>query len=139
MRSSINMKKTYQQLINFLNFARPYVRQNAEQTKFRYALERMDKRLKKILDDYADALNDLQISNAAEDDRGVLLTDDKGNFRYTKQGLLDRNKAQRDLLQKEIEVDPYYATELPPELSDAEKEICAGFVMPETVQEEQAA
>lgn len=131
------MTKTNLQLVNFINFARLFMGQNKEQTKFRYSLERMDKRLKPQISDYNDALTDLQIEHAATDgDKGPVLTDEKGNFRYTKDGLRARNKAQKDLLEKTVaDFEPYFATELPENLSQIEKEVCAGFV----VKEEDAA
>ncbi len=129
------MPKTNQQLVAFINYARGYLQSNQDQTKFRYALERMDKRLKPQIEEYSDALNDLQIEHAATDGHGALLADEQGNFRYTKDGLRGRNKAQRELLEKAVEFEPYFATELPSELTDREKVVCAGFVIP---QEEQA-
>lgn len=126
------MAKTNLQLINFLNFARFYLNEHKEKTKFGYALERIDKRLKKPLENYQDAMNDLQIEHAAtEGGGGPILTDADGKFRYTKEGLRARNKAQKELLEKLVEFEPHYATEVPENLSEVEKEVCAGFVLPE--------
>lgn len=126
------MKKTNLQIINFLNFARGYLRTNEEKTKFRYALERMEKKASKLFDDYSEAMTKVQIDHAATDADKVILTDAAGNLRFTKEGLFARNKAQKELLAQEVEVEPYFATELPKEpLSEAEQEVCAGFVLPE--------
>src|SRR6476660_6167906 len=98
------MTKTYQQLVAFINYARTYLQQHKEQkSKYTYALERMDKRLAKPTEDYTEALGDLQIEHAATDEKGTLLTDEKGQFRYSKDGLRARNKAQRALLEKTFE------------------------------------
>lgn len=132
--------QTNLQLINFLNFARTYGKidkegkpiLNPSKTKWTYALERMDKRLKKLLESYQEALGDLQIEHAAtEGPGGPILTDADGKFRYTKEGLRARNKAQKELLERPVEFEPYYATEVPENLSEGEKEVCAGFVLPE--------
>lgn len=126
------MTKTNLQLVNFINFARIFLQQHKENTKFRYALERMDKRLTPQIESYAEAVADLQIEHAAIDEKGALLTDDKSNFRYTKDGLRARNKGQRDLLDKPLDdFEPYFATEVPDNLSQIEKETCAGFVLKE--------
>jgi hypothetical protein len=125
------MTKTNRQLINFINFARLFMQQHKEQTKFRYALERMDKRLGKQIESYTEAVADLQIEHAATDEKQAILTDEQGNFRYTKDGIRARNKAQRELLEQPVEIEPYMATEVPDDLSDAEKQACAGFVIPE--------
>jgi hypothetical protein len=125
------MTKTNLQLINFVNFARGFLQQHKEQTKFRYALERMEKRLAKPIEGYQEAVADLQIEHAATDETQAILTDVQGNVRYTKDGIRARNKAQRDLLENPVEIEPYMATEVPDDLRDAEKQACAGFVLPE--------
>ena len=131
------MTKTNLQIINFLGFAQSYLRKHEEKTKFRHAVERMQKRAGKVFEDYQEAMTALQIEHAAtESDGGPLLTDAQGNLRFTKEGALNRNKAQKELLAKEIEIESYIATELPKEsLTDAETEACSGFVIPEETEE----
>lgn len=127
------MEKTNLQIINFLNFARGYLRKQEDKTKFRYAVERVEKRASKAFDDYSEAMADVQIEHAAtESDGGPLLTDAQGGLRFTKEGIRARNKAQKELLSREVEIEPYHATEMSKEpLTDAEKEVCAGFVIQE--------
>lgn len=134
------MTKTNLQLINFINYARSYGKvdndgkpiANPPKTKWTYALERMDKRLTDQLETYHTALADLQIEHAAtEKEGGPILVDERGNFRYTKDGLRARREAQKKLLAVEITFEPYYATEVPKDLSQAEKEVAAGFVLRE--------
>lgn len=126
------MTKTNLQLINFINFARTYLQKFQEKTKFRYSLEKMDKRLTGPIETYSTKLADLQIEHAAtEKEGGPILTDEQGNFRYTIAGLRARRQAQKELLEGEINFEPYYATEVPKDLSQAEKEVCAGFVLRE--------
>lgn len=125
------MKKTNLQIINFINFARCYMKENPEPTKFRYALERMEKRAVKAHEPAAEKLADLNIEYAATDgEGGPVLTEPDGRFRYTKEGIRKRNAAQKELLAAEVEIEPYIATEPPQvELTDAEKEVFAGFVI----------
>lgn len=127
------MKKTNLQLINFINFARLYMAKHSEATKFRHALERMEKRAVKLHEPVAAKQADLNIEHAAtEGEGGPVLTDSEGRFRYTKDGIRARNKAQKALLETAVEIEPYFATELPKEaLTPAEKEACSGFVIPE--------
>ncbi len=89
-------KVTNQRLVTFVNYARGFLHRNKEQSKWRYALERMDKRLKGKIEEYTEALNDIQIEHAAtENEGGPVLTDAQGNFRYTKDGLRGKTKAQK--------------------------------------------
>lgn len=131
------MTKTNLELVNFINFARGYLQQHKEQTKFRYALERMEKRLGPQCEAYTEALADLQIEHAATDENQAILTDEKGNFRYTKDGLRARHKAQKELVEKPVEIEPYLATEVPEDLGETEKIVASGFVMPELPPKEQ--
>lgn len=134
------MTKTNLQLINFINYARTYGKvdndgkpiANPQKTKWTYALERMEKRLTDLVEAYSTKLADIQIDHAAtEKEGGPILTDAQGNFRYTKEGWRARRTAQKELLSVEIEFEPYYATEVPKDLSQLEKEVCAGFVLRE--------
>lgn len=134
-----SMTKTNLQLVNFINFARLFGKvakdgkpiTDPPKTKWTYALERMEKRLKPQIEAYQEAQGDLQIEHAATDEKGAILTEPDGRFRYTKDGLRARNKAQKELMEKTVEFEPYYATELPENLSEIEKETCAGFVLKE--------
>lgn len=133
------MTKTNLQLINFINFSRLYGKvdkdgkaiPNPPKTKWTYALERMEKRLTPQIEAYQEAAADLQIEHAATDEKGAIMTEPDGRFRYTKEGLLARNKAQKKLMNQTVEFEPYYATDLPENLSQIEKETCAGFVLKE--------
>lgn len=125
------MTKTNLQLVNFINFARMFIKQHEEKTKFRYALERIDKRLEPHTGAYMASLYDLDLEHAATDEKSVLITGEKEQFRYTKDGLRARSKARQELLAKTFEFEPYFATELPDNLSEVEKQVCAGFVLKE--------
>lgn len=127
------MKKTNLQIINFINFARFYLKEHTEPTKFRYALERMEKRAAKVHELFIEKLADINIEHAATDKDGALLTDQNDGFRFTKEGIRARNKARKELLEAAVELEPYIATEMPKaELIEAEKEVCAGFVIEES-------
>lgn len=124
------MTKTNMEIINFINFARDYMKEHEKPTKFRYALERMEKRALKVHETYAEGIAEANIENAATDKDGAILTDEKGNFRYTKDGIRKRNQEHRALLEKAVEIEPYMATEVPDDLSAQAKQVCGGFVIP---------
>lgn len=124
------MKKTYREVNEFSAVATAYTVQHADSgnTKPKYGLTQMLKRLRGRIEDLQERLSDLNVEHAAVDDKGVLLTDERGQFRYTKEGLLARNKAHRAVMNEEVEIEPYYITDFP-DLTDAERDVFTGFVL----------
>lgn len=134
------MKKNFEQMVTFRLYAGAYLKNlNGEKTKLSYAIEKVDKKLQNYFDEYNEAVNDVRIDNAATDDNGVLLTDEKGNFRFTKEGLKAKNKADKRLSEewgeKKFNVDAYFTTEIPEDLSEEMQSAFAGFVIEENVLE----
>lgn len=94
-------------------------------SKIAYAIFKISKCLPKS----DEILVYLRIEHCLTDEKTKeILRDDKGNFKYSKEGQLALERAWREELKKEYEFLPYLATELP-ELSDIEKEILDGFVL----------
>lgn len=134
------MKKTYREVNEFSAVATAYTMQHADSdTKFKYALTRMLKQIRPLLEDLQERLSDLNVEFAATDrdeekndegrePLGILLTDERGQFRYTKKGLIARNKAHRAVMHEDVEIEPYYASDIP-ELTDSEREVFTGFVL----------
>lgn len=128
------MKTTYREIINFANAATRWMaiqeRDKQPQTKLSYAVARMLKRCQKPLDDYNGKLEDLRLENALEDEKTkAILRDEAQQYKFSKQGLKAVIEAQRELLEKEIEVEPYIATALPDNINDDVKVAFEGFVM----------
>lgn len=127
---SLNMQKTYQEILTFSQTARFWCNTNEKQSKFKYALERMLQRSKKALEPYFDKQADLNVKFAAVDKDGVILTNDKDDFQYKKDDLQKRNEALRALVKEAIEIEPYIATEPPPKpLSVEEEDAFMDFVL----------
>jgi hypothetical protein len=117
------------------------------ETKLGWAIQRMLLRLKKAQQRIEDRIAEIQIDNCVTDEKGIIVKDSRNQFEYTKEGAILRNKQLRELYEREIEVEPYIATELPMKddkinLTIAEQEYFNGFVMharqenPEAAQEE---
>lgn len=98
-------------------------------TKLTYAIARMLKRSQTILQRYQEKISDLEIEHASEDKDGNLAWDERGNLKFKKEALLEKNKKQRELFDGKTEIEPYYATELPKDLSEEEREIFVDFVI----------
>jgi hypothetical protein len=124
--------KTAKQIQTFLNFAQSYLGVHKDETKFAYALRRMQKRCEVVGLEHNEAIQDLNLKHCATSKDGVILKDAKGNYEFTKEEAGKLNIALRDLAKKEYAVEPYIATEPPPiPLDYEEREACYGFVLEE--------
>ncbi len=89
--------------------------------KLSYAIkkngQRINAALKKLTAEFQEKINDINIDHAAADDRGVLLVDDKGNYKYKPEQAKKRLKSIREATdefdKKEIEIDFFPAPECP--------------------------
>ncbi len=119
------------------------------QTKFAHAAERVIPRLKRIIEKYNEDLLSIQVDNAMTGEGGRLLKDtqvpavfDNNNkmikeayvpYSYTADGEKKMAKEKKELLTKEVEFDPYYATEIPSQILENEGivNLLKGFVIAE--------
>jgi hypothetical protein len=132
------MMQTYKEILAFANASRGYLeRVKGQKTKLAYAIERVTKgyaaQAEKLEAAYREKLADLDIEHCSTDERGNILTDGAGRYVYTKDAQRARLKRQREELERllgaVVEVEPYFATALPDDLSDAEREALTGFVI----------
>jgi hypothetical protein len=125
------MKTTHEDLIAFSQAAQAWLdkdKANAN-TKLGYAIAKLHTRMKKILDRYNNAREDIQIDTCSPDEKGIILRDERGNYRYTKEGMKERNKQLQALYETPCEIEPYIATALPDDLTEIERDQFAGFVI----------
>lgn len=136
------MLKSYQEIFTFSNTANAWLAQNpTEDSRFAYALRKVLKRATSIATDYQEKVEDINIEHCATDDKGIILrepsTDPRkteGEFRFSKEGLLERNRKRNELFKRSVEIEPHFATEIPT-LSIDEQEVFLGFVLKEVVEE----
>lgn len=57
-----------------------------QETKIQKKLFKIFEKVKSILEDYNDKVNELRLDNASVDEKGILLTDDKGAYKFSKEG-----------------------------------------------------
>jgi hypothetical protein len=65
-----------------------------QETKIQKKLFKFAEKIKSYQEDYVKKTEELRLDNAATDDKGVLLVNDKGEFRFSKEGL---KKLQEDV------------------------------------------
>lgn len=66
-------------------------------------LEKLAKKIQSHLDAYNEKVEDIRLDNANTDDNGSLLLDDKGGYKFSKEGIKNMNKKIKELLDNEFE------------------------------------
>lgn len=112
------MKITWSRLQTCLVAAKSYLQQNEKKSKLNYALERTKVKIEKLNEKLRDQIEDIINDTYYADENGVIVTDDQGRFKVTKESIKDRTRRQRELLETEIEYEPYFATSTPENLSE---------------------
>jgi hypothetical protein len=127
------MKTSWPKIVAFSRGAQAYLAQDEanKNTKLGYAIKRVISQLEKIQTDYMQHRDDASIDCAATDEKGVLLTEADGRFRFTPEKLKERNRLWRELdAQEMFEIEPYFATEVP-DIDESIREALTGFVIKE--------
>ena len=73
-----------------------------EETKVQKKLIKIYDKLKPSLQEYQDKANELRIDNASVDEKEILVLDEKGNYRFSKQNIKILNKQLQELDNQEV-------------------------------------
>jgi hypothetical protein len=76
-----------------------------QETKTQKKLLKIHGKLKEYYENYEELLNDIRLENAMTEDNGALILDDKGGYKYNKDGQRKMYKEIKDLLNKEFYYD----------------------------------
>jgi arsenate reductase-like glutaredoxin family protein len=101
------MKSTFLEYFQFVATANNFLAQHPEESKLKYALEKVGKLNKNLSDDYSDAVEDCRIDFCETDEKGIILRDEKGQYKFTKENTKKFNAAVKALQNKEIEVNTW--------------------------------
>lgn len=125
------MTLTYRSLSEFVNAANAWLaNHHAGHDKFVYALKKLAKQGREAFRSYEEQVEDLDVTHAAVDARGVILRGEKGELQYTPEGLKTLMAAKRALTNSAVEFKPYYVDEASvPELDEAYQAAFAGIVL----------
>jgi predicted nuclease with TOPRIM domain len=77
-----------------------------QKTKTQKKLLKIHEQLKKHYDAYQEKIAELRLDNASVDKDGNLILDEKGEYKYNKDGLKKLNEAAKELLEAEFEYKP---------------------------------
>jgi hypothetical protein len=94
--------KTYKDLTNLIADLNAVI--GTQETKTQKKLFKLYERVKSHHEAYQLEIEVLRLDNAATDDKGILLMDDKGGYQFTKEGLKKLRLDIENLNAKEIEV-----------------------------------
>jgi len=98
--------KTYNELlmlVNAINILSGNKEEVTENNKGIKKLQKIGTKMKEHLDAYNEKVEDIRLDNAHTDEKGCLILDDKGGYKYSKDGLKKMNKNIKALLEKEFE------------------------------------
>jgi hydroxymethylpyrimidine pyrophosphatase-like HAD family hydrolase len=76
-----------------------------QETKTQKKLLAIHGKLKKHYEVYEELLNDIRLENAMTEENGALILDEKGGYKYNKDGQRKMYKEIKDLLNKEFNYD----------------------------------
>lgn len=77
-----------------------------QETKIQKKLYKFYEKIKPFQEDYTKKIEELRLDNAATDEKGVLITNEKGEFRFSKDGLKKLNDDVSELNQKDFDYKP---------------------------------
>lgn len=97
------------QAINILSNSTEFAEKNTKGIK---KLKKVGEKIKEYLESYNEKLEDIRLDNANTDDSGSLLLNEKGDYKFSKDGLRNLNKSAKELLDSTIEIYPFtFSTE----------------------------
>jgi transcriptional regulator of heat shock response len=96
---------TYKQLlelVNNLNNETVNQQVKGQDTKISQKLGKIAKKLEKYVDEYNEQVQEIRIDNASTDDKGIILKEENGNYKFSKEGLKKVMKQIKELNEKEF-------------------------------------
>lgn len=100
---------TLKDWLSFIDQAKMYLRVNREDSKLKWALERVIEINKNFKEAHEDKILDLQVEFCAVDDTGLVIWEN-GNRRYSRENEKLLTEQVRKLLKEKIKITPYYCT-----------------------------
>lgn len=100
------VSKSYQellQLVNAINILSGNQEHASANTKGIKKLQKIGTKMKEHLDTYNEKLEDIRLDNAHTEENGCLILDEKGGYKFSKDGLKKMNKDVRVLLDSTFE------------------------------------
>jgi hypothetical protein len=100
----MEIKKKYKDLNFLVNSINGVI--GGKETKVQQKLVKIYEKFKAHHESYNAQRDELRLDNAATDDKGILLVDEKGEYKFTKDGIKNLTKNIQDLNEKEFDFKP---------------------------------
>jgi len=97
-------KKKYKDLNALVNSINNVI--GKQETKVQKKLFKLYEKVKPAHEDYNKQRDELRLDNAAVDEKGILLTDEKGEYKFNKEGVKKLTKDIETLNEKEFDFKP---------------------------------
>lgn len=94
--------KNLLELVNNLNNEIGKQQVKGQDTKISQKLGKIAKKLEKHVNEYNEQVEEIRIDNASTDDKGVILKEEKGGYKFSKEGLKNVMKQIKELNEKEF-------------------------------------
>jgi len=88
------------QVINVLLRNEEFIKENTKGVK---KLQKVGEKIKPYLESYNEKLEDIRLDNANTDESGSLLLNEKGEYKFSKDGIRNLNKSVKSLLDETFE------------------------------------
>jgi hypothetical protein len=98
--------KNLLELVNNLNNEVVNQQVKGQDTKISQKLGKVAKKLEKYINEYNEQVEEIRIDNASTDDKGVILKEEKGGYKFSKEGLKKVMKQVKELTEKEFKYEP---------------------------------
>lgn len=98
--------KNLLELVNNLNNEVVNQQVKGQDTKVSQKLGKVAKKLEKYVNEYNEQVEEIRIDNASTDDKGVILKEEKGGYKFSKDGLKKVMKQVKELGEKEFKYEP---------------------------------
>lgn len=95
----------YKELLELVNNLNNEIRNHqvlSEETKVSKKLGKIAKKLENYVNEYNEQVEEIRIDNASTDDKGVILKEEKGGYKFGKDGLKKVIKQIKELNEKEF-------------------------------------
>ena len=97
-------KKKYKDLNALVNSINNVI--GKQETKVQKKLFKLYEKVKPAHEDYNKQRDELRLDNAAVDEKGILLTDEKGEYKFNREGVKKLTKDIETLNEKEFDFNP---------------------------------
>jgi hypothetical protein len=91
----------YKQLLQLVSSLNQVI--GSQETKVQKKLFKVYEKVKKYHEDYNTQVEELRLDNASVDEKGILVLDDKGNYKFSKEGIKKLTKDIDALNDKEFD------------------------------------